>query len=268
MAIVFLNVDEAEFRTDKKPLHKHMSLENALSTLNDQKLWFANPTIWKDPFESRFIQADYDNGGTLMRFPWEGRVYCACFTETAASEAYWFPYSQSQMGIEFKINRSELFNQLELLNGYDIYIGKVEYMKTSSIKGSISSIPFQAPYPDVGSNEFWARLLLLKRNAFKYEDEVRVILVKNSNDGNHPKGKSVKFKCENTTLIESVVLDPNIEKNTEKLLKDVFRNTYKFIDIKDVKGKTHHRVVKSQLYQEKERVMLNLCASRKKTRIP
>ena len=149
MAITFLNFTQAElnnFLADKRPLHKHMSLESALNSLNNQILWFANPTTWKDPFESRFVMAKYIKNGKEITYPWYNRIFCTCLTQTAASEAYWTPYSQQQIGVEFKINRQVLIKQLEEYStNYEIFIGRVEYMMTKEIKGALSSIPFSPP---------------------------------------------------------------------------------------------------------------------------
>lgn len=54
--IRFVNITEEEF-LDSKLLYKHMPLENALRTLKNKRLWFANPATWVDPFEKRFLEA-------------------------------------------------------------------------------------------------------------------------------------------------------------------------------------------------------------------
>lgn len=249
MPIKFLNIDEDVFLSKKK-LYKHMSLENALTTLNNHTLWFANPTIWKDPFESRFVTANYQENGKKIEFPWIDRVFCACFTETAASEAFWTPYSQQQIGVEFRVNRKELLKVLKsYADQYDIYIGKVEYMLTSQIKGALNAIPFSKPIPGKKTKEWWARLLLLKRNAYKYEDEIRIIIVKR--DKTLEKGIQLQYNCPDTSLIESIVLDPTIGVHTENLLKDIFANKYAFTPIINSLGKKQPRVLKSQLYAKR-----------------
>lgn len=257
MPIKFLNISEAEFLSKKK-LYKHMSLENALATLNNHTLWFANPTIWKDPFESRFVSAKYvDNNKKTIDFPWIDRVFCACFTETAASEAYWTPYSQQQIGVEFRISRQELLRVLKnYADAYDIFIGKVEYMLTSHIKGPVNSIPFSAPIPTKNSKEWWARLLLLKRVAYRYEDEIRIIIVKR--DKTLENGIQIKYHCPDTSLIDSIVLDPTIGKYTEELLKDTFANKYGFTPIANRIGRRQPRVLKSQLYAKLTVKALNI----------
>ena len=254
MAITFLNFTQAElnnFLADKRPLHKHMSLESALNSLNNQILWFANPTTWKDPFESRFVMAKYIKNGKEITYPWYNRIFCTCLTQTAASEAYWTPYSQQQIGVEFKINRQVLIKQLEEYStNYEIFIGRVEYMMTKEIRGALSSIPFSPPIPVKETREWWARLLLLKRNAYRYEDEIRIIIIKK--DTTKEKGISLKYSCANTDLIQSIVLDPSIEANTFSMLREIFETKYKFLPFNNKSNKLSHRVTKSQLYAKQK----------------
>lgn len=248
MDVQFVNITEEEFFKTTL-LHKYMPLEYALKTLNEKKLWFANPTSWKDPFEKRFIEAQYKSkSGRLSSFAWKDKVFCICMTQTATSEAYWNTYSYQQIGIEFRVNKRQLYNELlKIQSQYDIYIGKVEYMKTSDIKKKpISSIPFGNPIPKVNSSEWKARLLLLKRIAYKYEDEIRIILVKKNKT--KEQGINLEYQCKNTDLIETIVLDPSLADNTTALLKDVFENKYNFKPKLDKNGGHQRRVLKSQLY--------------------
>lgn len=249
MEIKFVNITEKDFLSTKL-LHKYMPLEYALRTLNNNELWFANPIKWKDPFEKRFIEARYINGSRNFDFPWKNRVFCICMTENTTSEAYWNTYTQQQIGIEFKILKKELLKELERHSSeYDIYIGKVEYMKPADIKRSISKIPFATPEPVLDSDELYARLLLLKRNAYKFEDEIRIIIVK-ENETSEP-GFNLKYRCLNTDLFDSITLDPSLLSDTTSLLKEIFESKYKFTSIPSGKG-FKHRVMKSQLYAEQK----------------
>lgn len=252
MDIKFVNITEKEF-FETKLLHKYMPLEYALKTLNEKKLWFANPTSWKDPFEKRFIEAQYKSkSGKLSSFAWKDKVFCICMTQTATSEAYWNAYSYQQIGIEFRVNKRQLYDELQKIqNEYDIYIGKVEYMITSDIKKQpITSIPFSTPIPKVNSSEWKARLLLLKRVAYKYEDEIRIILVKK--DKTKEQGINLEYQCENTDLIETIILDPSLADNTTMLLKEVFENKYNFKPRLNKSKRLQRRVQKSQLYAKQK----------------
>lgn len=254
MALKFVNITREEF-LNKKLLHKFMPLEYALNTLEKKHLWFANPTTWKDPFEKRFIEATYkDNKGKVKHFAWKDRVFCICMTETSTSEAYWSIYSQQTIGVELKLNRKCLLDALETLatnNNLNIFIGKVEYMKTSDIKKPLSEIPFN-PQGNSGINTQMgkARLLLLKRIAYRYEDEIRIMIVKK--ERTKEKGTYLKYQCANTAMIDSITLDPSIGPNVTKLLKDTFVVKYGFAPVPSKKSSTRlvARVQKSSLYSD------------------
>ena len=123
----FVNITEAEFLSSKL-LYKHMPLENALRTLNNKALWFANPATWPDPFERRFLEATYVKGGKETTFNWIERVFCTCMTQTSSSEAFWNAYSKGEIVIEFRIIREKLLEDLKRnATKYDIFIGKAGY---------------------------------------------------------------------------------------------------------------------------------------------
>lgn len=248
MPIKFVNFTKEEFLS-KKLLHRYLPLEYALKMLNDKAIWFANPKTWKDPFEKRFITAKFKIETMTEDFPWKDKVFCFCSTQTFTSEAYWNTYSRGQVGIEFMISKKVLLNELETIsNEFDIYIGKVEYMLTKDIKNKLSSIPFSSPRPLNFDDEMCARLLLLKRISFAYEDEVRILIVE-KNKRENKDGINIKYSCNNTDLIQSITLAPSLGENTTKLFKDVFENKYSFSPIITSNGHKS-RVLKSQLYAE------------------
>lgn len=98
--VTFVNITEKDFLSERT-LFKYMSVDNAFSTLENHSLWFANPTIWDDPFEKRFLEAKYMRGRKESNFKWIGRVFCTCLTQTDSCEAYWKIYSHGNIGIEF-----------------------------------------------------------------------------------------------------------------------------------------------------------------------
>ena len=256
--INFVNITKEEF-LKTKILYKHLPLENALRTLEDKTLWFANPTTWKDPFEKRFLEAKYTRKGKEVNFNWKGKVFCSCMTQTITSEAFWNTYSQGNIGVELRIYKEKLLEELSRhASTYKIFIGKAEYLKTDDIRKGLRNIPFNPPIaPDANFNSdaIAARLFLLKRIAFKYEDEIRVIVVKEK--ATKEKGIGIDYLCDNTDLIQCVVLDPNLGDYTFKMLKDLFVNKYGFT--RTVKnGRTYNRVLRSQLYAQQEQAILKI----------
>lgn len=249
MTVKFFNMERVDFLS-KNYLYKYMPLERALDMLTNKMLWFANPTIWKDPFEKRFIENMYDVGGVQKPYPWKDRVYCMCATQTSTSEAYWYAYSASEIGVSIKFNRKKMLEELDRLAaaGNRIYIGKVEYQKTKTIKGRLSSNSFLNPsgnlITSLGKEELKVRLLLLKRIAYQYENEVRFFIVRDKTA--KQKGTLLKYTLPNTDLIESISLDPRIGPHTIELLRREFEEKYGFVSASGTK----RRVLRSLLYAE------------------
>lgn len=258
--IKFVNITEKEF-LQKKYLFKYMPLENALRTLKDKSLWFANPSTWEDPFERRFLEAKYLNKNKKeTKFRWIDRIFCTCMTQTITSEAFWNTYSRGNLGIELRIRRKVFLDELKRFdssNLVNIYIGKVEYMKTDDIKKDLKDIPFNPPIksPLQYNDVFTARLFLLKRTAFEYEDELRFIIVKDK--VTKEKGIVLNYGCDNTELIHSIVLDPRMGDYTYDMLKDIFIEEYGFTP-KEVGGKIYNRVLRSQLFMKPKQATLHL----------
>ena len=257
MPVKFFNMTRADFLA-KRLLYKYMPLERALEMLTNRALWFSNPTIWKDPFEKRFIENVYDVDGVPKPFPWKNRVYCMCATQTATSEAYWNTYSAQEIGVSIKFNRETLLDELDHLAaaGNRIYIGKVEYQKTQVIKGSLSGNVFLNPTGkkllNLGKEELKVRLLLLKRLAYQYENELRIFIVRDKVA--KQTGTTLKYSISNTDLIDSITIDPRIGPFTVGVLRKEFENTFGFTPI----GPKQRRVQRSLLYAEEKATLIKL----------
>ncbi len=238
MSIQFINITEEEFLS-KKLLYKYMPLEFALSTIVEKYLWLCNPAIWKDPFEKRFLEAKYMIGNTESDFPIKGQVFCICMTQTTTSEAHWLNYSNGQTGISFRFKREALLKVLEKHTAdYDIYIGRVDYLITNDLTkkklSDIESIRSITPFK-ITNRQLQIQLLLLKRIAFRYEDEIRILAVKKQKT--KETGIKLPYDIQPPQLIDTITLDPNVGKNTESMLKRLFKEEYGF-----------KQVYKSRLY--------------------
>lgn len=226
-----------------------MPLELALATIKEQYLWCANPAEWKDPFERRFIEAKYTIGLKEEGFPLSGRVFCSCFTQTQTSEAHWNTYMNGQIGISFNIKRDKLLKILDNLLDCEVYIGAVSYQRTKDIeKKKLLEIDYLKTVSPFGlsNRELQIKLLLLKRIAFQYENEIRILVVKK----NKTKEKGIKIPFGSIVpngLIDRITIDPSVGTHTEKMLKELFKETYYF-----------DKVYKSQLYTMKSNIKIEL----------
>ena len=281
--VTFLNfVDEIELKKfiegngskNSSYLYKYALWGNAKKSLTDRYLWMSNPCVWNDPFENYFLAAQYvDSAGSLIDFPFKNRVFCNCLTPDNNSEAHWITYAKKYVGVCLRINVKEL---LESLNGFghahpnlSIYMGKVSYLKQSDIKAEkVQDIPLyedtkgRPVVRDINDTDFCANLLLLKRKAFKHDNEIRLIIIQKQEELNgikfqynfDPNGIQIP-KYLNEKLFERVITSPfygvekrdSIRKELEK--KKYGMNRY-MIRQKTGREILYSRIQRSQLYDK------------------
>lgn len=257
---------------DADPLYKYAPWKFAKQSLTDRYLWMSNPSVWNDPFEDYFLAAKYvDTHGTEIDFPYKNKVFCNCLTPDNNSEAHWITYAKKQVGVCLRINVKEL---VERLNGFGranpnlgIYLGKVTYLKQSEIQAKrIQDIPLyedtkgRTVVRDINNPDFCANLLLLKRKAFKHDNEVRLIIVQENEE---PKGMRFQYDYDasgftipnylNEKLFDLVFTSPfHGEDKRDSIRKELEKKKYGFnrITIHYASGKTglRSRIQRSRLY--------------------
>ena len=264
MAVHFVNITPQEFQ--EVALFKLIKENYIGSTLGSAKpyLYFADPASWSDAFEKRFINVLYKEGNNpLVDYPLKNKVFCSCFSHTRIVEAQWFVYSRTKKDelkglIQLTFNNQQLLDELNRFNAEndaDIYIGKVAYQETRKIKGRISKNNFLNVPKQFSLNceESLIRLLLLKRNAFIAENEIRIIIVKKEPD--LQSGRKLYYKCQPTDLISRITInDWFTTKGLKAQLESPIGQSinglpcYGFTPVINIKGKNHPRVVESHIY--------------------
>lgn len=181
-------------KNDKRFVYKYISTNNAKKCLELKEntkgtLAFAQPFIWKDPAEKAYYDATYTKeSGT----PWERPiVYACCITDLQQSEAAWatYQYQGNDGCVKFSIDYDILIEQLQQYAKKEecrLYVGRVEYGKwsdISSVDQPTARLKEMLTKVGVGGDESmqkdFLRYLLLKREAFAYEQEIRLFLVFN-----------------------------------------------------------------------------------------
>lgn len=231
MAVHFLSgLTRERFLSDETKLYRFCLLEHALDVVEKQHLWFANPLSWNDPFESRFLNARYAFGGRDdLAHPLRERLLCMCLTGTYSSEAFWKVYTENTSCTCLSVDSEKMCELLEGLRGFDVYIGKADYHLTSSIKKERpAGIDMADMFRGEESQRLEAslRLMLLKRVAFKYENEVRILLVPRKKEQLRSAGQYVPYRFGARELIRRVTTDPRMGPLTHRLVKRHFEGEY------------------------------------------
>ena len=163
-------------------LFKYMPIEYALKSLEDNYLYFQQLTQWDDQYEKRFYSANYsqicvDNKITP-------KVHACCFTSKKLNEAHVNAYinNKEKVCIRFEINTSKLRKCLEQYAKCNpeikVYEGKVYYgLSDAEIDGlHKKKRPYHAICFKNLTLDAYLSLLLIKRNAFEHEQEIRFFI--------------------------------------------------------------------------------------------
>lgn len=259
-------------------LYKYMQWNYAKRSLLNRYLWMSNPSKWPDPFEDYFFKAHYiDSKGNNHPFLFLNNVFCNCLTPDNNSEAHWITYAQKKMGVCLRINVKELIeklNNFRIANPeYEIYIGKVSYLKLSQIQSKyIKDIPLfedtigHAPVRDINNPDFCANLLLLKRNSFRHDNEIRLIFIRTDHMfSSEQEGMFFYYNYDNTgatiklypndQLISRVFTSPfHDEVARDRIRKELEKKKYgiRKYQVKKSSGIVSHysRIQRSRLYDK------------------
>lgn len=266
--ITFLNIDDVDkFINDKSVLYKYLPLENALRNLESRGIWLSNPTKWEDPFEYRFLNAKYfDKSGIESEFPYREKIFATCLTRDPYSEAQWNAYSKDSLAIRFMLDTKNLLEQLSkyaVKNSLSIFFGNVEYRKREDIEvGCLLDLKFDVEAKGTIINksiddiDFCAHLLLLKRQDFSYEKEIRIIAIKKRPI--KADGINCTYECDNKTLIKNLVVSPKVKDSTFEMLKKYIAEKYDMPPKTDKKGRKQPLIQRSHLYDEDKNVKISI----------
>lgn len=234
------------FKTDsinlEKSYYRFMSEESFYYILKGQ-FRFNNPIRWKDPFEKIMVEGDY----TKLKYQ-KPATYAACFTKLSNSEAHWRMYTnEKQICVRVEFDMKNFIGALMFGGAEQFFIGNVSYdLLERSIKaiGSKRSKYHKIAIPEKFMDNNYIDLLLLKRPAFKWEEETRIVILNNYEQNDFC------TLCYNpemaTTFIKSIQISPLASGEEEKRLRN------KYLDIwRKIKGSDYgFNFSKSKLYDQ------------------
>lgn len=243
--------------SDLKSFYKYMSFRRFDESVDNKELIFVTPIKWIDPFERVYYNVDFSRHGYHAN-----PIACLCVTghPNTNEEASWRAYTRKgEKAIRVGFDLKKLLRLLEnyaAANGYTVYVGKVNYdnSKEDIIKlASISSDLHYHYFPPIMNIEHYLSLMLLKRKAFRYENEIRFFIVKPSLQPF--KDDIVKIHCDyaNMSIINNVTLEPILPLKSDDIEDKIkYEGTKRENEliIKHIKEKLNCKVVRSGLYSQ------------------
>lgn len=200
----------------EKHIGKYISYKYLESTLRDG-LYFKQPSLWKDNFESRFYKADFSRIVPIeKKDEFTPRLYACCFTYGFETEASWNTYINSlervNDTIRLEIKREKLLCELNIWaeqNKYLVYDGYVNYKYPLHLLKTIhlSSERENALWFEDFSLENYLSLLLQKREAYDNEREERFFII--PQDEKNKMENACYVKTNISRLVDKIILGPD-----------------------------------------------------------
>ena len=219
----YLNVNAVNLDL-KESLFRIFNYEYFLKDLENNTLTLVSPDLWDDPFENFLLKSKgkLEDGREVDFSVIRGSFYSQCWSLKEECDGLWRNYrcnneDKDRIAIKAKTTSGKLFENVYDINDKSHYlsyfIGKVDYVSDEEIadyfKKNIILSNFQTGI------EF-ALTLLTKRKPFAYEEEVRIIVHKQSDDLSK-ENPTISLKNMNNKniineIVEEIVFDPWVEK--------------------------------------------------------
>lgn len=238
----YLNLSEDDF---KKPIYRVMPVFRLMELFKRKNNTLVKPRLWDDPFENFILQGHGKfSDGKIVSFGMRDLVYGQCWTMNKDSDAMWRIYSPDKNGVKIRTTINKLFNSIysrSRVNERDVncFIGKVKYL----IPRKINDFLDQVNIID-STGKGIAETLLIKRQAFSHEKEVRLIYIADEHKAQHV---IFQYEIDPFDLIREIVFDPRMNEYLFEIYKNSFRN-------EGFQGK----IFQSDLYKGPENIMINI----------
>ena len=240
-AINLINLTQAEAAT---PIYRVFPVFRFLELLDTKQNALLRPEKWDDPFENLILKGIAQTaGGQTAQWGFKNDLFGQCWSLEIESDALWRIYSPQKDGVKVRTTIEKLFNSLYNVSGstrdISCFIGKVEYLVKKSLQQWLGSVN---PLDSTGRGA--AETLYVKRAAFRYEKEVRLVYFDHSNQ---PKSDIHLYSTTPNSTFEECVLDPRMDERIANAYKDAIK-----------KRKFSGKVVQSSLYKEPQPVVTKL----------
>ena len=205
MNLNFLNLTEKEIDT---PIYRIMKEEHVIRMFAEQSNVLSQFHNWKDRFENFQMALGGVLDGERFEFSFKNDFVGQCWTRHALSEAMWGIYANdaSKRFLRIKSTPRKLLTALAKAHPWmpqdTCFLGKVLYKTEKGLRSSLED-GAQMSISTVGL----ARALLLKRRAFKHENEVRLLYFGKAEDCDE-KGL-YRYAMDPNDMVTQIMADPN-----------------------------------------------------------
>jgi hypothetical protein len=162
-------------------LYRVFNYDKLLHSMKNKCLYMSKPSVWSDPYET-FLMNDKAKmkDGTIVGFESiKDRIYCQCWSMNKESEALWNMHSSSDFkAVRIKSTGDKLMEYLYDINNQfhylSYFIGNVSYVSEEFIMDLLRE-GIGKYFSSMAGGMPIIHSLFIKRKAFEYEEEVRLV---------------------------------------------------------------------------------------------
>lgn len=205
------------------------------------------PSKWDDPFENFILRSPVRTAsGETGEFGFHKDLFGQCWTLHSRSDAMWRIYSPDKDAVRLRTTVGRLIDSLCAANEDRetdrCFIGKVTYPTDGKLKRFAKTV-----FKEGLTAGAVARSLLVKRNAFEHENEVRLIYFE-GDQIEHSNGV-YKYDLDPHAVFDQVMIDPRMAYEDYAKFKD---------EITEKTGFAPEKIKRSLLYKPPEDFVIEI----------
>lgn len=184
---------------------KYTKLSNLEKSVNESNFYFGSPYEWLDPFELLF----YKPKMLVNQEKNEITIHACCFAcnDIDNEEGFWQIWSidEKEPIVRITYNVEKLLSSLnrQSKNKYDFYLAGMEY----ETREKILNLHHKNHFNSYDTINDYLNMLCLKRNAYRYENELR-LFVKSIGSDNQSKNTVIENIDYSDGIITEITLPP------------------------------------------------------------
>jgi len=204
---VILDIEDADI---DKYIYRTISYDRLIELFQTNQNALVKPKKWDDTFENLILKSKLKTpSGEIIQYNIHDKIYGQCWTTEKSSDAMWRIYSTDKNGFRIRTTIRKLYDSfdLSLVDRASCLgsIGKVKYLNEAELTSKA-----KATFNPDGQITFGDcfRSLLLKRKAFRHENEVRLLFLDWSDS--FIENDIFKYDIDPHSLISQITIDPRI----------------------------------------------------------
>lgn len=231
------NYIDIDLKVKDQYIYRIISIDRLFELFSNKENVLVSPKKWEDPFENFILKSKARlPDGEIVDFGFRDDFYGQCWSRHKASDAMWRIYSPKFTGVRIRTTIPKLANSLAVglqpWQNIRCFIGKVRYLNNNKMMDFANNVFRGKINPEAYE---LAKTLLIKRPAFKHENEVRLLYFEKENGKPH---SIYTYTIDPHALIDQIMIDPRVDYSEFQKIKA------------DIKSKTEFkgRILRSLLY--------------------